>query len=202
MQQWQKAVVRQQKMLQKAVLSRFIPVEGDPRLHIRGLQAQEFRGLMNQLCVASGCRLFLVDSSCLCRYAVLVEVLQQCKHVHKLICGASEAHASAPVSNQVAEGDAQGTCGSGGSASAKKAAEAAANDSLNVLEKVACYPRAAAFHHGFTRSRSLKRPTISARIFSGCVRRARANCLCCSLLVFSTIASSLLAQRTGLRTSR
>jgi hypothetical protein len=63
MQQWQKAVVRQQKMLQKAVLSRFIPVEGDPRLHIRGLQAQEFRGLMNQLCVASGCRLFLVDSS-------------------------------------------------------------------------------------------------------------------------------------------
>ena len=51
MQQWQKAVVRQQKMLQKAVLSRFIPVEGDPRLHIRGLQAQEFRGLMNQLCV-------------------------------------------------------------------------------------------------------------------------------------------------------
>lgn len=53
MQQWQKAVVRQQKMLQKAVLSRFIPVEGDPRLHIRGLHAQEFRGLMNQLCVSS-----------------------------------------------------------------------------------------------------------------------------------------------------
>ena len=52
MQQWQKSVVRQQKMLQKTVLSRFIPVEGDPRLHIRGLQAQEFRGLMNQLCVA------------------------------------------------------------------------------------------------------------------------------------------------------
>jgi hypothetical protein len=51
MQQWQKAVVRQQKMLQKAVLSRFIPVEGDPRLHIRSLHAQEFRGLMNQLCV-------------------------------------------------------------------------------------------------------------------------------------------------------
>ena len=79
---------------------------------------------------------------------MLVEVLQQCKHVHKLVCGASEAHASAPVSNQVAEGDTQGTSGSGGSASAKKAAEAAANDSLSVLEKVACFPRAAVCHTG------------------------------------------------------
>lgn len=64
MQQWQKSVVRQQKMLQKTVLSRFIPVEGDPRLHIRGLQAQEFRGLMNQLCVegkeADGLPLFML----------------------------------------------------------------------------------------------------------------------------------------------
>ncbi len=61
--------------------------------------------------------------------------------MHKLVCGASEAHASAPVPNQVAEGDAHGTSGIGGSANPKKAAEVAANDSLSVLEKVACSPQ-------------------------------------------------------------
>ena len=69
---------------------------------------------------------------------MLVEVLQQCKHVHKLVCGASEAHASAPTPGQVLEGDALGIAGSSSSGTAKKVAEAAANDSLNVLEKVPC----------------------------------------------------------------
>ena len=69
---------------------------------------------------------------------MLVEVLQQCKHVHKLVCGASEAHASAPAPSQVADGDVQSTSAVGSSVIAKKVAEAATNDSLNVLEKVLC----------------------------------------------------------------
>ena len=64
---------------------------------------------------------------------MLVEVLQQCKHVHKLVCGAAEAHASAPVASQVAEGEVQGSSSSG---STKKVAELATTDSLSVLEKV------------------------------------------------------------------
>jgi hypothetical protein len=67
---------------------------------------------------------------------VLVEVLQQCKHVHKLVCGASEAHASAPACSQVADGDVSGSAAGVSSVSAKKVAEAATNDSLTVLEKV------------------------------------------------------------------
>ncbi len=71
---------------------------------------------------------------------MLVEVLQQCKHVHKLVCGASEAHASAPASSQVADGDVSGSASGvssvSASGSAKKVAEAATNDSLTVLEKV------------------------------------------------------------------
>jgi hypothetical protein len=68
---------------------------------------------------------------------VLVEVLQQCKHVHKLVCGASEAHASAPGASEVAEGEVQGALSS--SVTAKKASEAAMTDSLSVLEKVTCH---------------------------------------------------------------
>ena len=71
------------------------------------------------------------------RYAVLVEVLQQCKHVHKLVCGASEAHASAPAAAQISDGEVQSTASSS-SSSAKKVAEAAMADSLSVLEKVMC----------------------------------------------------------------
>ena len=69
MQQWQKSVVRQQKVLQKAVLSRFIPIEGDPRQHIRALHAQEFRGLMNQLCVEGK------DAACFFCFFVVVVVV-------------------------------------------------------------------------------------------------------------------------------
>jgi hypothetical protein len=65
-----------------------------------------------------------------------VEILQQCKHVHKLVCGASEAHASAPAASQVADGELQSAAGSNSNANAKKVAEAAMTDSLSVLEKV------------------------------------------------------------------
>ncbi len=89
-----------------------------------------------------------------------MEVLQQCKHVHKLVCGASEAHASAPTPGQVLEGDALGIAGSSssGTGTAKKVAEAAANDSLNVLEKVfVVWPE----HHSLSFCSHLKRDTCS-----------------------------------------
>jgi hypothetical protein len=202
MQQWQKAVVRQQKIFQKTVLSRFIPVEGDPRLHIRGLQAQEFRGLMNQLYVWHGGRVILRIHVCVRgRYAVLVEVLQQCKHVHKLVCGAAEAHASAPNSSQVPDADLQGNAGIS-SSGAKKIADAAANNSSNVLEKVSCSVMRLLIRRRLTIFRLLKLHMTSAPTFWVCGLKALASCRCCSLRAFSMIASNSSAQPTDWQTSR